>query len=201
MAIQFPEKFNMADYFLYHNVEKGRADKTCLYYQDQTYTYGDAVRWSNRAGNALRECGMRVEDRVLLVMPDCPEFAWTWFGTSQAGGVITMVNPLLMPDDYRYYLEYTRASVAVVHESVLPNFTAVAQNAKYLRNVLVTGNEAGDFLSFKDTLAQMPDEQRRGMERSARRRALEFDWGAFVDPLDNHLDGYRPVELGAAVSW
>jgi benzoate-CoA ligase len=158
MAIQFPERFNMADYFLYHNVEKGRADKTCLYYEDQTFTYGDAVRWSNRAGNALREAGMRIEDRVLLVMPDSPEFAWTWFGTSKAGGVITMVNPLLMPDDYRYYLEYTRATVAVVHESVLPNFAPAAKEAKYLRNVLVTGGEADDFLSFDNTLAQMPDE-------------------------------------------
>jgi benzoate-CoA ligase family protein len=158
MTIQFPEKFNMADYFLYHNVEEGRADKICLYYEDQTFTYGDAVRWSNRAGNALREAGMQPEDRVLLVMPDSPEFVWTWFGTSQAGGVITMVNPLLMPEDYEYYLNYTRATVAVVHESVLPNFTTAAKSSRYLRNVLATGNEHGEFLSFNDTLAQMPDE-------------------------------------------
>jgi benzoate-CoA ligase len=148
----------MADYFLYHNVEEGRENKICLYYDDQTFTFGDAARWSNLAGNALRELGMRVEDRVLLVMPDCPEFAWTWFGTSKAGGVITMVNPLLMPDDYRYYLEYTRATVAVVHESVLPNFTVAAKEARYLRNVLVTGNEKGEFLAFNETLAAMPDE-------------------------------------------
>jgi benzoate-CoA ligase len=158
MNIQFPEKFNMADYFLYHNVEEGRENKTCLYYEDLTFTYGDAVRWSNRAGNALRELGMRVEDRVLLVMPDSPEFAWTWFGAAKAGGVITMVNPLLMPDDYRYYLDYTRATVAVVHESVLPNFTPAAKEAKHLRNVLVTGNEKSEFLSFNETLAAMRDE-------------------------------------------
>lgn len=158
MTIQFPERFNHADYFLYHNVEEGRENKVCLYYEDQTFTYGEAVRWSNRAGNALREAGMRIEERVLLIMPDSPEFAWTWFGVAKAGGVITMVNPLLMPDDYRYYLNYTRATVAVVHESVLPNFTPAAREAKYLRNVLVTGKESGEFLAFADTLAQMPDE-------------------------------------------
>jgi len=67
MKIEFPEKFNMSDYFLYHNVEEGRETKTCLYYNDERYTYAEAVRMSNRAGNALREAGARVEDRVLIV--------------------------------------------------------------------------------------------------------------------------------------
>ena len=70
MRIEFPERFNMSDYFLYHNVEEGREGKTCLYYRDETYTYADAVRLSNRAGNALREAGLSAEDRVLLVLPD-----------------------------------------------------------------------------------------------------------------------------------
>src|ERR687894_1480001 len=148
MNVEFPERFNMADYFLYHNVEEGREGKTCLYYRDEAYTYADAVRLSNRAGGALREMGVEVEDRVLLVLPDCPEFAWTWFGASKIGGVITMVNPLLPAEDYRYYLEYTRARVAVVHESLLENFTEAAKTARHLKSVLVVGEESGGFHSF-----------------------------------------------------
>src|SRR5207237_2990311 len=156
--IEFPERFNMADYFLYHNVEEGRAGKTCLYYRDETYTYGEAVRWANRAGRALRELGARVEDRVLIVLPDCPEFAWTWFGASRAGAVITMVNPLLPATDYEYYLDYTRARVAVIHESLVETFAQAARGAKYLQNVLVVGAEHGGFKSFAAVVGQMPDE-------------------------------------------
>jgi benzoate-CoA ligase family protein len=148
--VEFPEHFRMSDYFLYHNVEEGREGKTCLYFRDETFTYADAARMSNRAGNALRELGLRVEDRVLIALPDCPEFVWTWFGASRAGGVITMVNPLLPADDYRYYLEYTRARVAVIHESLLENFTRAAEGARYLRNVLVVGRERGRFHSFAE---------------------------------------------------
>ena len=61
MNVEFPERFRMSDYFLYHNVEEGRENKTCLYYRDESYTYADAVRLSNRAGGALRELGLRVE--------------------------------------------------------------------------------------------------------------------------------------------
>jgi benzoate-CoA ligase len=156
--VEFPERFNMGDYFLYHNVEEGREGKVCLYYRDDEYTYADAVRMSNRAGNALRELGVRVEDRVLIVLPDCPEFVWTWFGANRVGGVITMVNPLLPTDDYVYYLEYTRARVAVVHESLLDNFSRAAKGSKHLRNVLVVGEGRGEFHSFEQAVGSQPDE-------------------------------------------
>jgi benzoate-CoA ligase family protein len=158
MRIEFPERFRMSDYFLYHNVEEGREGKVCLYYEDETYTYGEAARMSNRAGGALRELGLRVEDRVLIALPDCPEFVWTWFGANRAGGVITMVNPLLPAEDYRYYLEYTRARVAVIHESLLENFARAAEGSKHLRNVLVVGQERGPFHSFAEALGAQSDE-------------------------------------------
>jgi benzoate-CoA ligase len=158
MKIEFPDRFNMAHYFLYHNVEEGREHKTCLYFRDEKYTYGDAVRMSNRVGNALRELGVRMEDRVLIVLPDCPEFVWTWFGASRIGAVITMVNPLLPAEDYRYYLEYTRARVAVIHESLLATFREAAAGARHLLSTLVVGGERAGFVSFDEAVSSMPAE-------------------------------------------
>jgi benzoate-CoA ligase family protein len=132
----------MADYFLYHNLEEGRENKVCLYYEDRKWTYGEVARLSNRTGNALRELGATIEDRVLLVLPDCPEFVWTWFGAARIGAVITMVNPLLPVADYEYYLDYTRAKVAIVHESLLKTFAEAAVGARYLRGVLVVGDNS-----------------------------------------------------------
>jgi benzoate-CoA ligase len=141
MTVVFPERFNMADYFLYHNVEEGRENKVCLYFEDRTWTYGQTARLSNRAGNVLRELGVDIEDRVLMVLPDCPEFVWAWFGAARIGAVITMVNPLLPAADYEYYLDYTRAKVAVVHQSVFKTFAEAAQTSRYLRAVLVVGQD------------------------------------------------------------
>src|SRR3979490_857186 len=142
MTVQFPSRFNMADYFLYHNLEEGRENKVCLYFKDQTWTSAEAARMSNRVGNALRALDVEIEDRVLIVLPDCPEFVWTWFGAARIGAVITMVNPLLPADDYKYYLEYTRARAAIVHESLVKPFAEAAQDASYLRATLIVKNEA-----------------------------------------------------------
>lgn len=140
MSVSFPEHFNMADYFLYHNLEEGRENKICLYFEDLRFSYAEVARHANQTGNALRELGVEMEDRVLLVLPDCPEFVSTWFGAARIGAVITMVNPLLPASDYEYYLDYTRAKVAVVHHSVLKTFADAAKNARHLRAVMVVGD-------------------------------------------------------------
>src|SRR5688572_17961017 len=141
MSISFPERFNMSDYFLYRNLEEGRENKTCLYYEEKQFTYQQVVEAANRTGNALREAGLDIEERVLIVLPDCPEFVSTWFGAARIGSVITMVNPLLPADDYQYYLDYTRARVAVVHHSQLETFRQATKDSRYLRTVLVVGSK------------------------------------------------------------
>ena len=141
----------MADYFLYHNLEEGRENKVCLYFKDQTFTYGEAARMSNRVGNALREFRVEMEDRVLIILPDCPEFVWTWFGAARIGAVITMVNPLLPADDYKYYFEYTRARAAIVHESLAQPVFDAARTAKYLRSVLMVSDTAAIDEQFIDS--------------------------------------------------
>ena len=62
--MEFPERFNMAWYFLDRNVEEGRGGKTCLYFRDVSYTYREVQARSNRFANALRGLGVDVEDRV-----------------------------------------------------------------------------------------------------------------------------------------
>src|ERR671911_327571 len=95
---------------------------------------------SNRVCNALRELGVDLEDRILIALPDCPEFVWSWFGAARIGAVITMVNPLLPAADYPYYLEYTRARVAVIHESLVAAFTEASRTTAHLRAIVVVGD-------------------------------------------------------------
>src|SRR5688572_19187093 len=169
MNIEFPEKFNLGHYFLYQNLEAGRENKTCLYFEDQSFTYAETCRMSNRVGNALRDLGVEQEDRILLALPDCPEFVWTWFGAARIGAVITMVNPLLPATDYPYYLEYTRARVAIIHESLVAAFIESSRTTTHLRAIIVVGDAPADekaprrrsgpaWFSFNDIVMAAADE-------------------------------------------
>jgi len=142
-VMEFPERFNMAWYFLDRNVEEGRGDKRCLYWREEAFTYREVQAQSNRFGNALRVFGVGPEDRVLIILPDRPEFAFAWFGAAKAGAVIAMVNPLLPAEDFVHYFEYTRAKVAVVDESTLDRIEPLRDSFRFLRHLVVVGEPRG----------------------------------------------------------
>jgi benzoate-CoA ligase family protein len=191
--IPFPECFNMADYFLYHNLEEGRENKVCLYFEDHTWTYGEAVRLSNRTGNALRELGAQIEDRVLIVLPDCPEFVWTWFGAARIGVVITMVNPLLPVADYKYYLEYTRARVAVIHHSLLKTFAEAAADARYLRAVLVV-DEVTQTVSLQPGAGVGSGSDSIDSGNASQANSLRYNCSSFSDAVLAAADECEPAD-------
>jgi benzoate-CoA ligase family protein len=141
MRVSFPEQFNMATYFLDDRIREGRGNKVAVYCEDQRYTYAEVQQMANRVGNALIGLGVEMEDRVLVVLPDSIEFVATWFAVAKIGAVIAMVNTILPPSDYEYYLDYTRAKVAVVDVSVMERFAPAAARSRYLRHTVVVGTQ------------------------------------------------------------
>ncbi len=162
MPVVFPDRFNMADYFLDHNIEKGKGGKIAVYCAEASYTYSDVQGMANKFGNALKSLGVRIEDRVLIVLPDSIEFVAVWFGTAKIGAVITMANTILPTSDYDYYLEYTRARVAVVHSTVLDRFAAAAKRSKHLTAAVIVGPIEGEpragFVSYENLTADASDQ-------------------------------------------
>src|SRR5919204_3459045 len=110
-----PDDFNVATYFVDRNIAEGRADKVAIECGNEQVTYQQVLERTNRVGNALREgLGVRLEERVLLLVLDCPEFAYSFFGAIKIGAVPVPINTRLTPEDYGYILDDCRARVAIV---------------------------------------------------------------------------------------
>ncbi|HKA86438.1 MAG TPA: benzoate-CoA ligase family protein [Haliangiales bacterium] len=118
--MNYPERFNLADYFLDERIREGRGDRPAILYRDEVWTYAEVQAAANRMANVLRDVGVEVEDRVLIVLPDCPLFAAAFFGVLKVGAVVTMANSELPLDDYYYYLSYTRARAVVCDAALAP---------------------------------------------------------------------------------
>ena len=144
MTFMPPEQFNIADYFLDARLREGKGEKTALLTDRGTLTYGDVVALTNRLGNILRRLGVEPEQRVIVALPDGPEFVAALFGILKIGAVVVMVNPHLKPDEIAYFLSYTRARVAVVHQETQGAFQAAAVTAPHLKGMLVVGGAEFD---------------------------------------------------------
>jgi benzoate-CoA ligase family protein len=141
--IVLPETFNAATYFIDRNVLDGRAAKTAIECGDEKVSYQQLMERTNRAGNALRDLGVRIEERVILLLPDSPEFLYCFFGAIKIGSVAVPVNTSAKPHEYEHVLNDCRAQVAVVSESLLPLLDQIPrERLRHLRQIIVVGQAA-----------------------------------------------------------
>jgi benzoate-CoA ligase len=153
--LHVPESFNAATYFVDRNVEEGRGEKIAIECGALRVSYGEVLAGVNRVGNALRRVlGVRLEERVLLLLPDIPEFAYSFFGAIKVGAVPVPVNTLLKPPDYLHLLNDSRARVAIVGEALLPQILALRRSdLPFLLDVVVVGEAPEGTRSFAALVA------------------------------------------------
>ena len=152
---QFQEVFNAAEYFVDRHVREGRGERMAIECAEQRVTYAQLSERVNRLGTALREAlDVRMEERVLLLLPDIPEFAYCFFGAIKIGAVPVPVNTLLRAKDYEYLLNDTRARVAVTSESLLPLIQRIPRDRlSFLKTIIVVGTAPEGTLPFWGLLA------------------------------------------------
>jgi len=123
------------------NLAAGRGDRPAVIdaATGRTLTYDGVARAAAQTGHALRRLGVRAEERVMLLLPDCPEFVFGFLGAIRIGAVAVPVNTLLTPGEYEYLLNDSRARVLIVHERFLDKIEAVRDSLRYLEHILVVG--------------------------------------------------------------
>ena len=149
--------FNAADYFVDRNVRQGRGHKTAVYTEYRNYTYNDIQKMANKTANAFREVGITVDDRILVIMLDVPQFYAVFWGAMKIGAVPIPVNTMLTPEDYEYYLNDSRAKVLVVSEQLLPVLAQIKGDLLYLRDLVVISETKGAHIPFKQKYRHAPN--------------------------------------------
>jgi benzoate-CoA ligase len=149
-----PARFNAATFFIDRHVTEGRGEKVAFFHEGGALTYGALQELVNRAGNALLDMGVRPEQRVLCLLLDSPEFLATFWGAIKIGAIPIPVNTMLRGDDYQYFLDDSRAPVAVISEPLLAEAGPVLSGARHLRHVVVAGRASGSQVAFDDWVAK-----------------------------------------------
>jgi benzoate-CoA ligase family protein len=148
--MHLPQIFNVAAHMVDRNVFEGRGERVAIECGDERVTYQQLLERTNRVGNLLRDLGVRREERVMLLLPDTPEFLYTFFGAIKIGAVAVPVNPLCKPREYEYMLNDTRARVAFVSETLLPQLESIPrERLRYLRQIVVLGQGSGEYPTLR----------------------------------------------------
>ncbi|HEY7677044.1 MAG TPA: benzoate-CoA ligase family protein [Candidatus Methylomirabilis sp.] len=144
-----PDQYNAAVDLVDRNVAEGRGDEAAILCEDRRLTYRDVQALANRVGNALRGSGVGMEQRVMLLLPDVPEFIAAFFGAVKIGAVPIPANTLLKAPDYEYMLNDSRAKVLIAHHTLWPEVAKVRDRLRSLREVVLVGGDADGARRFE----------------------------------------------------
>lgn len=150
--------YNAAVELVDKNIDKGYVSKIAIYYREQEISYGELLKQVNKAGNGLKSLGVEIENKVMLLLPDCPQFFYTFLGAIKIGAVAIPVNTLSRSMDYLYVLNDCRAKVLVISEELVPLVEPILDRVKYLKNIVVVGNSNAGQITYENFIAGQQEE-------------------------------------------
>lgn len=112
-------------------------------YEGAWLTYRRLNQESNRFANALQSIGILKGERVLILMPNLPQFVVALFGVFKAGGVAVLTSPTTEPEELARQVRDSGARVLVT-------ITKLGDTARQLKTQTdlahIIFTNAGDYL-------------------------------------------------------
>lgn len=135
--------------------------RTFLRFPESAYTFEETERESSRFANMLVGLGVNHGDRVAVMLENCPEYVFAWFGANKLGAVEVSVNTAFKGLSLRYIMEQSGAVAIVVGSEFLPAVMAEADALPGLKSIIVVGDTpAGSdarVMKWSDVRACAPD--------------------------------------------
>ncbi|MFQ5861395.1 MAG: (2,3-dihydroxybenzoyl)adenylate synthase, partial [Dehalococcoidia bacterium] len=147
------------------------ADRIAVIAGPDRITYRELAQRVERLALHLLKLGVQPLDRVVMQLPNVPEFLYLYFALQKVGAIPLMALPPHRYHEIHYYVEFIEAVGYAIPDRMGDfNFTNLAdrirQECGTLRLVLVSGEEVpAGFTSLKELLQQDSGLSREALER------------------------------------
>lgn len=150
MLDNFTERrpYNAVSDFVDANVARGLGAKIAFIDPDRSLTYGELQTRSVRFANALRQLGLRHEERVALLLHDTVDYPVAFWGTIRSGSIALPLNTFLNVSQYGYILADSRASALVAAMPLAQAIWPIIDRLPHLRTIILVGAIADDKAAF-----------------------------------------------------
>ncbi|RJX41056.1 acetate--CoA ligase [Paenibacillus pinisoli] len=156
-------KVNMAYEAIDRHLELGRGNKVALYYsdseRDESYTFEQLSKQSNRFANLLRKLGVGKGERVFIFMPRTPELYFSVLGSLKIGAVVGPLFEAFMETAVKDRLQDSEAIAIVTTPALLHRIKR--DELPNLKHIIVYGDDIPaeeGIVNFKEQISQMSDE-------------------------------------------
>lgn len=130
-------------------------EKTFVFFKDQEVTFAVVNQMANRFAHGLRRMGVKKGDKVCLLLPNCLEFLYLWFGLAKMGGIMVPLNFNCPGAELGYMIRHCDARWMVVDEDLCPAYESVEKDLPRIEAKIWRGEKdppSKDFRPLGDLL-------------------------------------------------
>ncbi len=112
-------------------------DRTFLYFRDQEISYRELDDKSNAVANSFRRLGIEKGDKVAIMMLNCPEYLYVWFGLAKIGAIEVPINTAYRGDLFGYVIEHSDSRWVVIHDQLADRLGIIQENLSKVEGIVV----------------------------------------------------------------
>lgn len=164
--------------------------REAIRFENRSYTYQELDEEANRVAGGLASLGIGKGDRVAMMLPNIPEFVFSFFGIQKLGAIAVPFNTMYKGREISFILRDSGAKAIICLSNFSNLIQEIQSDCPELRHVIVTGQRTFVFVEPDGTVnVQMVFEKSRFPEPAA---AFHTIGGALVDAFK---------ELGVGDAW
>src|SRR5436309_4098832 len=138
--LRYPEHLNVGEALLDANAEGDHGGRIAIQAGERHLSYAELAKQVNRLCHGLRSAGLDRGDRVLLRLPNVPEFVVAWLACQKLGIVTVGTMPLLRARELAYIATDAGARAAIVWGGLREELERAQQQAPDLKQLIVAGD-------------------------------------------------------------
>ena len=116
-------------YGLFSQAARGVGDQTALIYFDDQVNYANLLQWTDNLAAALAARGVTKGDRIMLSLPNCPQFAVAYYALQKIGAVPVMLNPMSVDREIEFKCANSEARGMIALDMFLDTFLPAARKS------------------------------------------------------------------------
>ena len=114
-------------------------DEIFLRFKDQKFSYDEIRRYSNRCANAFQNQGIIKGDKVSIMLPNCPEYLYIWFGLAKIGAVEVPVNTFYKGEFLRHIIDQSDSRILVIAHEYLDRLKLIEDSLNKVEKIILLG--------------------------------------------------------------
>jgi len=129
-------------------------EKVYLYFEDQKISFRAFEERLKRAARGFSSLGIIRGDRVSIMLPNCPEYLYAWFGLNFLGAVVVPVNPVYKEREASFIIGHSESKALIVPQALTELAGKMKGEISSLKEIISLGEKPDrDFISFRELIS------------------------------------------------